>query len=226
MIIFFDIETLPTNDAEVIAEMGRTITAPAQYKKPESIKEWLAENKESALKEMVAKTSFDGALGRIACISWAIDDGEIHATSPEDTELQMLETFRLVCATADINYHGGSTRGEVQFCGHNVAGFDIPFLKHRSIIHAVKPHPAFMKAAKAKSWDTCILDTMLMWSQEREKRIGMDKLCRVLGIPGKGDFDGSMVAETWPTDPQKVIEYCKDDVARTRDIYKRLTFTI
>ena len=76
----------------------------------------------------------------------------------------------------------------------------------------------------AKPWDACIADTLLMWSGDPHKRGSMDKLCKVLGIPGKGDFDGSMVASTWPTDPQKVISYCEDDVIRTRSIYQRLTF--
>ena len=52
----------------------------------------------------------------------------------------------------------------------------------------------------------------------------MDKLCKAFGIQGKGDFDGSMVAETWKTDKQKVIDYCADDVARTIQIYNRITF--
>ena len=64
----------------------------------------------------------------------------------------------------------------------------------------------------------------LMWSPDREKRVSMDKLCKALGIPGKDGFDGSMVAATWPVDPQKVIDYCKQDVERTRQMYKRLTF--
>ncbi len=108
--------------------------------------------------------------------------------------------------------------------GHNVAGFDLPFLKHRSLINSVKPPSQIIKAMAAKPWDSCIADTMLMWSSDSQKRASMDKLCRVFGIPGKGDFDGSMVADTWPVDPHKVIEYCADDVRRTREIYKRLTF--
>ena len=224
-ILYFDIETLPTDDAEIIADMAKTITAPGQYKKQESIDAWMAENKESALKELVAKTSFDGALGRIACISWAIDDGEILATTPDDSESEMLHAFGLVCDAASTHYHGGAA-ADVRFCGHNIAGFDLPFMKHRSIIHNIRPHSSMMKAISAKPWESCILDTMLMWSADREKRISMDKLCKVLGIKGKDGFDGSMVADTWQTDPMKVIDYCKDDVWRTREIYKRLSFAL
>jgi predicted PolB exonuclease-like 3'-5' exonuclease len=65
-----------------------------------------------------------------------------------------------------------------------------------------------------------------MWSPDRDKRVSLDKLCKAFGIPGKGDFDGSMVADTWSVNPDKVIEYCRDDVARTRQVYNRLTFNL
>jgi hypothetical protein len=65
---------------------------------------------------------------------------------------------------------------------------------------------------------------MLLWSSDSQKRTSMDKLCKAFGIACKDGFDGSQVAETWPTDPRKVIEYCKDDVRRTELIHKRITF--
>ena len=74
----------------------------------------------------------------------------------------------------------------------------------------------------AKPWDGCIADTMLLW--DAKAFASMDKLCKAFGLEGKGDMDGSKVAETWLADPQKVIDYCKCDVERTRELYKRLTF--
>ena len=50
--IFFDIETLQTNDESVIEELRSTIEPPAQYKKPESIDKWMAENAEDRLNEL------------------------------------------------------------------------------------------------------------------------------------------------------------------------------
>lgn len=215
MIITFDIETLPTNDAEVIAALEATITAPGQYKKPESIAEWMKENKDAALKELVAKTSFDGLYGRIACIAWSDGDG-VFASDAHQSEREAIELFYAFISNECLD--------DSKFCGHNIAGFDLPFLKHRSIILGIKPPKAIHQAMKAKPWDNCIQDTMLMWSSEREKRVSMDKLCKAFGIEGKGDFDGSMVADTWPVDPQKVIDYCKDDVLRTIAMFNRLSF--
>lgn len=225
MLLYLDLETLPTNDPGIIAEFEKTITAPGQYKKPESIVEWLRDNKEQAVKELVAKTSFDGLYGRIACISWAFDDGEVVATKATDTEAQAIQAlYDAVTAYTEIAYHGGHTNTSLTVVGHNVAGFDLPFLKHRSIILSIKPDASIRRAMSAKPWDKEIADTMLMWSSDSQKRVSMDKLCKALGIPGKGDFDGSQVADTWPADPSKVIDYCKADVERTRSIYKRLVF--
>ena len=227
MMLTFDIETLPTTDAEVIASLAETVKAPGTLKKPESIAAWMEENREFAAAELVAKTSFDGLYGSIACICYQFDDGEVfsvdcNTSGDENTMLEHFysHVFDMVCT----EYHGGIASQNLTVCGHNIAGFDLPFLKHRSIILGVKPPVALLKAMNAKPWDTCIADTMLMWSSDSQKRASMDKLCKAFGLEGKGDFDGSMVAETWPVDHQKVIDYCKDDVRRTRAMYKRMTF--
>ena len=227
MLLTLDIETLPATDENLIAEIAATVKAPGQYKKAESIAEWFATEGAKAINEAIAKTSFDGLYGSIACICYAFDDGEVFSVdcNSSGSEKAMLEhfyshVFDMVCT----EYHGGIASQNLTVCGHNVAGFDLPFLKHRSIILGVKPPPALLKAMSAKPWETCIADTMLMWSSDSQKRVSMDKLCKAFGLAGKGDFDGSMVAETWPIDPQKVIDYCKADVERTRAMYKRLTF--
>ena len=225
MIVYLDIETLPTQDAGLIAELEAGITPPSSYSKPESIQKWLEENKAAALAEKVAKTSFDGMYGRIACIAWAVGDGNVRASSATCSEEDTLHDFYdSVAAEARIQYHGGATEQGIAICGHNVAGFDLPFMRHRSIVLGIKPPAVVLKAMQAKPWGSEVADTMLMWSADRERRASLDKLCKVLGIPGKDGFDGSMVAATWPTDPQKVIAYCMDDVERVRAIYKRLTF--
>ena len=227
MLLYVDIETLPTTDPEVIASLAETIKAPATHKKPETIAAWMEENKESALKELVAKTSFDGLYGSIACICYAFDDEEVFSVdrNTAGSEKDMLEWFYAhVDKQTELVYHGGATNRDVTVVGHNIAGFDLPFLKHRSIILETKPCQTILKAMKAKPWDNCIADTMLLWSSDSQKRASMDKLCKAFGLAGKGDFDGSMVADTWPVDPDKVIEYCKDDVRRTREMYKRLTW--
>ena len=243
MPIYFDTETLPCADAEFLTDLKADLTkaaedeiqsvkAPSNYKDEAKIAEFVATKRaeiaagiDAAFAAKVAKTSFDGMYGRIACIAWGIDDGAVDATSPDDSEAIVLHRFfGAVEEAARMDYHGGRTSQPVTFCGHNIAGFDLPFLKHRAIIHGIRPPAVLLKAMTAKPWDSCIADTMLMWSSDPHKRGSMDRLCKALGIKGKDGFDGSMVAAMWPIDPLRVIDYCMDDVEKTRAIYKRITF--
>lgn len=235
MLLYMDIETLPGNSDALMEQLRAdafedkaAIRAPSNYKDEAKIAEYIAAKNaeiDAAMEEKRKRTSFDGMFGRIACIAWAFDDGPIHATSCDMTEADAIGHFyTTIIEATKIEFHGGTTAVDVTVVGHNVSGFDLPFLKHRSIILGIRPPMPIYRAMQAKPWGAEIADTMLMWSPDREKRASMDKLCKALGIPGKDGFDGSMVAETWPVNPQKVIDYCKDDVQRTRVIYKRLTF--
>lgn len=215
MILTFDIETLPCVDSDVIERLKNAIKPPATFKKQESIDKWYAENLESEVDNVINKTSLDGAYGRIACIGFAYNDNEVLCTDHDQSESEVIQEFYDYLYDLPVN---------TLFCGHYITGFDLPFLKHRSIINGIEPPSCILKAMNAKPWDDCIADTKLMWAQDKSRQLSLDTMCFVLGIDGKGDFDGSMVAETWLKDPLKVIEYCKNDVRITREVYKRLTF--
>ena len=79
--IYLDIETIPSQSPDYLEEVRSNITAPAQYKKPESIAAWIAENGDAAAAEIVSKTSFDPALGHICSLSWALGDGDVQTAS-------------------------------------------------------------------------------------------------------------------------------------------------
>lgn len=239
MNIYLDIETLPgASDAlmeslRADAEQEKEgVRAPSNYKDEAKIAEYIAAKHveiDDAIEEKRRKTSLDGMYGTIACVCYAIDDSEIFSVDAIslNSERAMLECFYShLHGISAVHHQAGFARTSTVFVGHNIFGFDLPFLKHRSIILSVTPPVPVSEAMAAKAWDKCIADTMLMWSPDRDKRVSMDKLCKALGIPGKDGFDGSMVADTWHTDPQKVIDYCKADVERTRAIYKRLTFSV
>jgi len=223
MNIFFDIETLPCQMPGIREEFAAAVTAPAQYKKPESIAEWMRENREAEAEKSWLATSFDGALGQVCVIGFAIGDDEPTAFAVEDLsgeeEVKLLEDF-FAMLRGMHSTHG--TRPVL--IGHNSNGFDIPFLWKRAIVRGVPPPLWFPR--DPKPWGDATFDTMLQWYGSGQKAGGsMERLCRALGIPGKGDISG---ADVWPMvrDGQikQVAEYCIGDVRRTRDIYRRITF--
>jgi len=233
MNIYLDIETIPGQQAEIKQQIEQSITAPAQFKKPESIQQWLDENRESAADEAWRKTSFDGALGHIAVIGYAVDDGEPvtiyrDAYGNRDAERAMLADFFEVVNTAGRQLAGGTRSNAAPvFIGHNVLDFDLRFIFQRAVMLGIRP-PACIPF-DAKPWDKSVFDTMTAWAGVRN-RVSLDKLCRAFGVAGKGseieeEIDGSMV---WGFVKDgriaDVARYCAGDIERTRAIHRRLTF--
>jgi predicted PolB exonuclease-like 3'-5' exonuclease len=216
MNVFFDIETIPCQSAEFADEIAASIKPPATYKKQESIDEWMKENKQSAIDEAIAKTSFDGALGEICCIGWAIDDGGEQSAIGD--EKFIIEAF---FKALDARYYS-SRMIPPKFIGHNVSAFDLRFLFQRAIILGIKP-PSFIPF-NSKSWDDKIFDTMTYFAGFGN-RISLDKLAKALGLEGKQGITG---ADVWPMYQagkiDNIARYCEHDVSLTRDVYKRLTF--
>lgn len=225
--IFFDIETLPSNDVRLIDEITESISPPARMSKPETIAKWEIEEKPAAILEAVAKTSLDGGTGRLASIAFAVGSGDIlcevaveaDGTSSEDTERWLIGAFFDACEQVKKEFAGAPPI----MAGHNILQFDLRWLWKRAIVLGVTvpwwwPHDA-------KSWDQDrVYDTMIAW-EGHGGRIRQDTLARRLGIVGKaGGMDGSQVAQAW-TDGEfeRIRSYCADDVRCVREIYRRLT---
>ncbi|MGL4260780.1 MAG: ribonuclease H-like domain-containing protein [Afipia sp.] len=164
------------------------------------------------------KTSFDATQGHICCIGWAVDDGE-----PFSDYIQTINDERdvLRCFFSDLHKHFDVRRRPL-FVGHNHVGFDLPFIYRRAVILGVEP-PKFLPSVP-RPWDESVYDTMYQWAGHGN-RISMDALCHALGIPGKDGMDGSMVCDAFLQGRiAGIAEYCRGDVVRTREIYKRMTF--
>ena len=216
MELHLDLETLPTDRADVIDMLAASIKAPAQYKKPESIAQWLEENKAAELDALHRKTALDGAFGRVCCIGVAFDDDE--PGTFVGTESQLLTDFADYLNTMQCD------RYTTLFIGHNIAGFDLRFLLQRYIVNRL-PIPHLIKhAASAKPWESeKVFDTMCQWAGVGN-RISLDKLCMALGVPtSKGGITGATVYDEWlKGNIEGIADYCKRDVDATRQVFKRM----
>ena len=232
MNIYFDIETIPAQDPAAIEVIKADIEkqkllvrAPSNYKDQEKIDAYIKaeiEKLDADFDATYRKTSFDGGLGEICCISYAIDDN-----APEsiygDIEVEMLREFY---AILQENYHPSSQQRPV-FIGHNIVSFDLRFLFQRSVMNSIKP--PMMIPFNAKPWDESIFDTMTAWAGHGN-RVSLDKLCKIFNIPQKGseigeEMDGSKVWDFYQAGRiEEIAKYCEGDVERTRQAYKRMTF--
>jgi hypothetical protein len=234
MNIYLDIETIPGQSPAVRELIAESVTHPASMSKPETIAKWNAECREAAIEEVWRKTSFDGALGHIAVIGYAIGDDEPvtlyrDAYGTPEAEREMLAGFFAAVDGAGGRMLAGGTRtgSTPTLIGHNVLDFDLRFIFQRAVMLGIRPPQCL--PFDAKPWDKTVFDTMTAWAGARN-RVSLDKLCRAFGIAGKGseiedDIDGSKVWDFVKAGRiADVARYCAGDVERVRQIHQRLTF--
>lgn len=243
MRLYLDIETIPAQRPDVMEEIRQAeqasldaalaaIKPPGNYKKQETIDEWLATEAPKIAASLTAafdatvdaayrKTGLDGAFGHICVIGWALDDAAPVTLCSADDEESLLRTFY-----SGLKIIPPNELHATMIVGHNCANFDVRFMAQRSIVHGVRPHPVIARAAKSKPWeDTILFDTMVQWAGVGGK-ISLDKLCRALSLPSpKGEIDGSKVWDYVKAGRiAEVADYCKRDVDAVRAVHRRMTF--
>lgn len=109
--------------------------------------------------------------------------------------------------------------------GHNIYGFDLPFLIKRSLIHRIKPTVQF---PFYRYRNEPIYDTMMSWcSWNYGQFISLDLLAEVLkvGVSKTEGMDGSRVYDRFCRGcHQEIAEYCLRDVEVVRAIYYALEY--
>lgn len=197
--LFLDIETLPAKEDqhELLKEIHEKKTNDGK-----KVKELL---------EFIADTSFDGAFGRICCISYAINNEPVQCISGDEKEI--LEKFWNIARNIDL------------FIGFNIMDFDLRFIYQRSIILRVRPSKELI-FARYRNFP--IYDVMKEWAKwNMLSNISLHVLAKALGLPSskEGEIEGKDVAQAFKDGRIKEIcEYCDKDVEVTRKIYKKMIF--
>lgn len=218
--LYLDIETIPAQSSEAHAAIAENVKPPAQMKKAETIAAWEANDKAQAVKDAIAKSSLDGTYGHVHTIGFAINDAKPDCRYLPDRYSPELEASILSGFFAAADEAGRGNPYPVCVVGHNHIGFDLRFIWQRAIILGVRVPGWFPR--DPKPWGNEAFDTMLAFAGQRGM-ISLDRLCRALGIPGKDDIDGSMVASLWEAQrSDDIARYCMDDVERTRAVHQRM----
>jgi 3'-5' exonuclease len=209
MKIVLDIETLQAPRAE---------WASLQDKNPDAI---IGDNEFSGddsaqLEKDYQKSSFDATFSRIICIGLITFTDDLSLVSTEalygSNEKALLERFW-------IRLDDSKTKLIIT---HNGLGFDLPFLKKRSIINRVKPS---MEINLVRYRTEPVYDTMAVWANwDTRGFVKLNVLAHALGVESKSG-SGDQVADMWISGKQKdVAEYCLQDVYVTYACYCRMTF--
>ncbi len=210
--LYLDIETIPGPESGKAATIAKP---PGNMKKQETIDKWHTDHGEAAIDDLYRKQSFNGGYGQICSFSFAVGDlpvcGVMLAGDRSREKDILTDAFWGI--QQDLDDVGDPNPF---LCGHYISGFDLRFIMHRCIVLGISV-PTWLRP-NAKPWDAGMRDTMLMWAGNRDT-IGLDELCKILGIEGKGDMDGSQVYDYWLAGRHDEISaYCNADVEKVRAI--------
>jgi predicted PolB exonuclease-like 3'-5' exonuclease len=203
-------------------DLGRTDEEVKFVGKDEVLADWVERFRDEKLREVAEeewrRTGLDGTRGEIICIGWAVGDKAPktvmrHTSQPEKVLLQEF-------------WHELQDQMEDRkpvWVGHNICGFDLRFMWHRSVINSVLP--VYDLRHNAKPWTDGVIDTLYDWKGDNKAGGSLDKICKAFGLEGKGDIDGSQVWDYIKAGRyDEVAAYCRDDVEKTRAIHKRMAF--
>lgn len=174
------------------------------------------EEQRRAEDEAYAKSAFDGTFSRIVCIGILEFSDQMEARSAvawygsNERELLRLFWTRLAQDRPTL------------YITHNGLGFDLPFIKKRSIINQVKPS---LEINLAKFRSEPVYDTMAIWSNwDTRGWIKLDILARALQVETKSG-SGEQVAEMWEKrQGRELAQYCLQDTYVTYACYCRMNF--
>jgi predicted PolB exonuclease-like 3'-5' exonuclease len=112
-----------------------------------------------------------------------------------------------------------------ELVGHNVIGFDLPFIFQRCLVHGIKARP-FVNLADYNVRG--VFDTMHRWWLGARRHVSLDDVAWALGIESSktSEVEGSKVFDLYQAGRLELIrEYNLNDVRVTRQIYERMVAT-
>lgn len=219
MMAILDIETVQAPRGEWARLMGIEAPREAGLQDDQASDLFLhAEAQEKIHKENEAyeKSSFDGTFSRIVCIGMILLSNDLQPRGAVSwvgsREQDLLKQFWSKL---------GQERPSL-FVTHNGLGFDLPFIKKRSIIHQVKPT---MEISLARFRTEPVFDTMAVWSNwDPRGWVKLDVLARALNVEAKSG-SGAHVAEMWAQGKRNALaDYCLQDTYVTYACYCRMKF--
>jgi 3'-5' exonuclease len=140
----------------------------------------------------------------------------IDSDGQEQSEEQALTDFLALMRSFDPDID--------EIVGHNVIGFDLPFIFQRCLVNNITVKP-FVNLAEFNVRG--VYDTMHRWWLGSKNRVALDDIAWALGIPSSktDEVEGSRVFELYQAGRlAEIREYNLNDVRVTRKVYERMVY--
>lgn len=225
MKIFLDIESIPLGEEPLYQfEEFAGVKAPANYKDPEKIKEYIKANEQRLVVDHTdeqfkkrdellyewKKGALKATRSQIVCICAMDAAGNIFSQAGNDEE-DILTMFASWCVKSNASV----------YIGHNVA-FDLQMLRTHAAKHWIN---AFVSMLTFEKFAKNIIDTMQLWAGVRfDDKTKLTEIAEFLGIKNLNEgTTGADVYDLYKTGKFDEIEMkCLNDVVMCKEVYERI----
>lgn len=165
---------------------------------------------------VIDRAALDAVTGRVLAIGYyCTKEGPSICMSAGIVadEVKMLEQFWSIAEAASEEH---------KLVGHNITGFDLPFLIRRSWLLDVKIPSGLLQGGRF--WASHIVDTMRIWACGAvggNSYVKLDVLAKAFGVGAKNG-DGAKFAELWASDASAAAGYLLNDLELTYRVARRL----
>jgi predicted PolB exonuclease-like 3'-5' exonuclease len=209
-VLTIDIETIPDGNKLTIEEMMPL--HPKTMSKEDTIRKWAAANIDTEFRSR----SLNSLKGRLLCIGVKWNDEPTVVFRYHEDESKMIKEFGDYLASKEKDIHACA------IVGHNVRGFDNPWLVQRGFKYQNKDIIRLMVTNKRdyRLQDTNALFTLGVYGAY----VKLKDMCEFLGVPtSKDDIDGSEVYDVFlKGDLDRIYDYCSKDVDATYSCYLKM----
>ncbi len=223
-LFYMDIETCPMVEdfmslPERLADLWIKKHADKMGEMPEYGKYW---NDHAGL---------EAEFSKVVCISFGTFSEEAHPGLEVPNKVFRVKS---ICSTdegallAEFAHTIEKAKGH-SLAGHNILGFDIPFLAKRFVINGMAV-PRKLNKIGVKPWEDTDVDTMQLWRNGNfnAKFTSLDLLSAVLGIQSpKSDMTGASVRDSfYKGEYDRIKDYCQEDVICSARVCQRLNLEV
>ena len=205
--IIFDIETGPLPESDMPPFDESTVKL-GQLKDPIKVTAKI----EEARAKYVERAALSPLTGQVLAIGYL---------PPGEAESIVVENENVLLADFWWRFLSHRRHGNI-IVGHNILGFDLPFLVRRSWLLGIDvPADAF----DGRYFNRIFVDTMDRWGcgTRGGDFVKLDVLAKAFGVGGKPDgITGGMFAELLANDRKAAEEYLHNDLEMTAKVAERM----
>lgn len=171
------------------------------------------------------KAALYAEFARVVCVSRAkvVEDAETKKTTVKTVTIKDDSEAEILRKLASALNKSAENR-EFFLIGHNLIGFDIPFLCKRYLINGMEI-PKTLDITGLKPWEIKHTDSMRLWSFGAYEMTSFDLMATSLGVETKTIMDGSDVGRYFwiQKDVESIAKYCEEDVEKLAEVMMNIS---